>query len=200
MPLHCLLQPACRPEEPRRPRYIPTPVSCRLSGPRGGKSHISGRPAGADGHRPVIKLGRGRAHNRKTRNSRNATMSSESSDSGGRPFGAPFYVEKVGVYGLYVPPKHTRGRPDRIPWTTRTPIRACLNSKFRNLQTGPRSWHSRAPLGLAGRRPAALPGSEGPVKPFRAPPRDAIPRSCAVPSLFLAGKHGTKAGKRATLL
>ena len=31
MPLHCLLQPSCRPEGPRRPRYIPTPVSCRLS-------------------------------------------------------------------------------------------------------------------------------------------------------------------------
>jgi hypothetical protein len=129
----------------------------------------------------------GRAQNRKTRNSRNANMSSKSSDSGGRPFRTPFYVEKVGVYGLYVPPTQTRGRPDRLPWTTRPQLRAYRDSKFTKFANGLRSWHSRALLGLAGRRTAALPGSGGPVKPFRTPQRDAIPRSCAVPSLFLAG-------------
>ena len=155
----------------------------------------------------------GRAQNRKTRNSRNANMSSKSSDSGGgRPFRAPFYVEKFGVYGLYVPPTQTRGRPARLPWTTRPQLRAYRNSKFTKFANRPEVFAQPSPAGprwsptgLAGRRPAALPGSEGPVKPVRTPQRDGIPRSCAVPSLFLAGNAcdtqtvlGTKAGKWAT--
>ena len=31
MPLHSMLEPACWPEGPRRPQYIPQPVNCRLS-------------------------------------------------------------------------------------------------------------------------------------------------------------------------
>jgi hypothetical protein len=161
----------------------------------------------------VVGRRAGRAQHRKTRNYRNANMSYKSSDSGGgRPFRAPLYVEKVGVYGLYVPPTQTRGRADRLPWTTRPQLRAYRNSKFTKFANRPEAlahpspagprW---SPTGLAGRRTAALPGSEGPVKPFRTPQRDAIPRSCAVPSLFLASNAcnmhsllGTKAGKWAT--
>ena len=171
MPLHCLLQPSCRPEGPRRPRYIPTPVRCRL--PAGCCSNLLSPPAGAieragdlqprtclrqraehtNDHRTRLRqkwneacnkpaelvglflfwdglnyqscvaaesgrspsaswcpekatspncavcagapfrppashtIGKRRAHNRKTRNSRNAAISSESSDSWGGVWG-----------------------------------------------------------------------------------------------------------------